>query len=262
MADKRKRLGDMLIEAGIVTPAQIDTALQAQKIFGGRLGTNLIEMGLIDDRTLSEFLSRQLGVPRVGYDELNSVDPELLSKIPAKAAMRLGIMPVRIDEDGKLVLAMIDPSDERVISRIEKNVGMKIRPCVTGEAELLYFLEKYYNVPRDIRHIKIMDKILAGRSARAPESTLQKWLDKITPADEALSTFASVPGILEQIPRRKEIIDLTKEDMPHEAAFVLYQMDGIINLEDLFIISGLDRVTTTRILVEFLKRGYMELVEP
>lgn len=268
MAQKKNpKLGDILIEAGLVTALQVDTALQAQKIFGGRFGTNLIELGYLDDEALADGLSRQLGVPKVGPGEMEAIAPEVLAMIPAKAATRLCLLPVRV-ENGRLILAMLDPADERVAERIARNVGLPVEPRVVAEVELVYFLEKYYQVPRDIRQIKAMETLLARRREKAKAAAapgaydLGDWLNTIASAEEAVSLFLNLPGILGRIPLRSSKIDITAEPLPHQAAFLLFQVDGLIDIEDLLAISPFDRIVTARLIAEFIRRGYIELQLP
>lgn len=267
MSENREiRLGDLLIEAGLLNRVQIDTALQAQQIFGGRLGTNLLELGYLDDQTLTDFLSRQLGIPRASSAELETIAPAVLARIPAKAAVRLGVLPLR-EENGALFLAMLDPGDQRVRERIEKNLQLRIEPRVIAEVELVYYLEKYYQVPRDIRHIKIMDQLLARRreakaAEKAPPLDMEQWLTTIISAEETVALLRPVSGLLQRVPVRKTQWDLKREQLPHQAGFILYQLDGMLNVEDLLVISPYNRITTARILSEFIRRGYVELQQP
>jgi len=228
-----KRLGDLLVEAGLVTRLQVDHALQAQQVFGGRLGTNLIEMGALDDETLASFLSRQLRVPRITIEEMETVPREILDLVPAKAAQRLGILPVA-RAGAEIVMAMLDPSNEKVIARLEKNLGCKIAPRVATEIEIHYFLEKYYGIQRDMRHIALMGQILEERggpaAARADRDPMARHLDPHISTREAVATFFEKVRSLEQVPARTQVKDVTRFDLTPEIAFLFSRVDGISTL--------------------------------
>ena len=70
------RIGELLVQDGVLTPEQVEKTLTAQKIYGGRLGTNLIEQGYVTEHQLAAALSRQLGIPLVEADRLAKIRPE------------------------------------------------------------------------------------------------------------------------------------------------------------------------------------------
>ena len=262
---KTKRLGDLLVEAGLVTRLDIDQALQAQHIFGDRLGTNLVEMGVIDGDTLAGFLAQQYGVERVSLGELQSIPKEILEVVPSKAAHRLCILPIHKAES-LLTIAMMDPSDNHILERIEKNVGMKIQAKVATEVEIRYFLEKYYGIRREMRHIRLMNKILEKRNrpdqGTAETDLLTSQLDRFISPTEGIKYFFDNIASLEKIPSAIEVGDLTKFDLTPELTFLLLQIDGLSNLHDFFSVSPFPRVTTLRAISYLAKSGLIRFEEP
>jgi hypothetical protein len=242
MAKSKKRLGELLIEAGLANP---------QKIFGDHLGTNLIEFGVIDDDTLAAFLSRQYGVPRATKEELDQIPAEILQLVPARAAQRLGLLPLRKSGD-RLVVAMMDPSDERIVERISKNLGLPVECRVATEIEIRYYLEFYYDIPREPRQILLMQsKNTRGKNPPLPDSArlLSSWLDRRGTSSDAIATYFDSVGSLDKIPIRIPVPDLTSFDLTPELTFVLHGIDGLSSFREILLSSIYPRILTLRAVI-------------
>ncbi len=157
------RLGEMLVKAGRITSAQLDEALKSQVIFGGRLGTNLIEMGCIEEEELARVLSEKLRVPRVDPEELMNIPPSVVELVPLEMVEQFRIIPLRL-ENRRLFLVMADPSDLPAIDQIAFRTGFVIVPLVAPEIRLQMALEKYYDIRRELRYLPV-SKELGGRKA-------------------------------------------------------------------------------------------------
>ncbi|MEQ8280027.1 MAG: hypothetical protein RMA76_42790 [Deltaproteobacteria bacterium] len=140
--DGSVRLGEMLVQGHHITQAQLDQALEAQKLHGRRLGSNLVEMGFITASGLARFLGRQLGMPSV--TRIDDVDEAVLRRVPKDIVRRLRVFPLAIDEDGHLELAMEDPLDVDAVRVVERLTGLKIRPVVAPESTLTYAMSRFY----------------------------------------------------------------------------------------------------------------------
>ena len=104
------RIGELLVQDGVLTPEQVEKALTAQKIYGGRLGTNLIEQGFVTEHQVAAALSRQLGIPLVDSDRLTTIRPEVKASIPREVVERFRVLPFDCSPDGKEVsLASAEP---------------------------------------------------------------------------------------------------------------------------------------------------------
>ena len=130
-----KRLGEMLVEAGLITPAQLQSAITHQKIARGRLGSNLVALGYITEEVLMDFLSHQTGVPRMDVRNLD-VSPQILKFIPHRLAEQFTVLPVSTKEPKSLVLAMSDPSDLNAIDSARFASGLTIEPVVASHSAL------------------------------------------------------------------------------------------------------------------------------
>ncbi|GFO53600.1 general secretion pathway protein GspE [Geomonas sp. Red276] len=147
-------LGEMLLKVGALKPEQLDQALQAQAIYGGRLGTNLVEMGFLSEEELARALHEKLGVPWVEPAQLNDLPPDLLALIPAELVARYRVVPVAVS-GRRLTLAMADPSDFRAIEEIGFVTGMVVQPRVCSELRLSLALERHYGIKRAVRYIPV-----------------------------------------------------------------------------------------------------------
>jgi hypothetical protein len=162
-----KKLGEILVEDGRITEPQLQKALKAQLIFGGHLGTSLIELGYVDEETLGETLARAFNVPYATYDVLQNVPYSVVRAIPAKLVEKYRAIPIRVD--GKVLqLAMLDPKNLMALDEISFVTGYKIDPWVSPEIRIYQVLEKYYNIPRSQRYITLARELgkLRARSEK------------------------------------------------------------------------------------------------
>ncbi len=150
----RKELGQMLLEAGLISPAQLDEAVQNQVIFGGRLGTNLIELGYIDEHSLSRFLAKQHSVPTVDWSSLNYIRPGLFKLFPKKLAQKYEALPVKLDGN-KLYVVMANPGHVGSISEMSFATGKAIKPLVLPEVRIFELLNRFYGIGRELRYINV-----------------------------------------------------------------------------------------------------------
>ena len=130
-----KRLGELLVEAGLITPAQLQSAITHQKIARGRLGSNLVALGYISEEVLMDFLSHQAGVPQMDVRNLE-VPVEVLKLVPYRLADQFMVLPISIREPKSLVLAMSDPSDLNAIDSARFASGLHILPVVASHSAL------------------------------------------------------------------------------------------------------------------------------
>lgn len=128
-----KRLGDVLLAAGVITEEDLNKALAAQKGTGKRLGTVLEELGIITESQLIEALEMQLGVDFIDLSKA-PIAPEMVKMIPKNIARKHSIVPVKLDRD-ELYIAMSDPLNFIAVEDARKSSGKRIVPMIaTTEA--------------------------------------------------------------------------------------------------------------------------------
>jgi type IV pilus assembly protein PilB len=147
-----KRLGEMLVSEGIITPEQLQEALQRQAELGGKLGENLTELGYIEsEEAIIEILGRQLNVGALKLSEME-LDPEVVELIPAEMAQKL--CAIAVDRDGNtLTVAIADPNNVFSIDSLKFVTGCEIVPVVATESSIRRAIEKYYHLGDQIAEI-------------------------------------------------------------------------------------------------------------
>ena len=139
---QRKRIGDVLLEAGLVTPAQLEYALGVRGNKNKKLGKVMVELGYLSEAQIAEALSRQLSIPLVRFEDLQ-IAPELLVLIPKEMAEGYMVMPLEL-KDRRLQVAMADPLDWDTIRSLSFMTGLHISVAVADEASIRRAIESYY----------------------------------------------------------------------------------------------------------------------
>ena len=139
-----KRLGDMLIDEGLISIEQLKQALVVQKDKGGRLGSVLVQLNFVTDEQISQTLGRQYNVGVVSFDNLE-IEQMTLKTISPQIAQKFQVIPIK--REGKnLFLAMANPVDVYTIEDIKFATGYNVVPLVASENLIGQAIEKYYGV--------------------------------------------------------------------------------------------------------------------
>jgi hypothetical protein len=188
------KLGEALIKGSLITKDQLKLALERQVIFGGRIGTNLVELGILRERELASFLSSFFKVPAVDPSLLVSIDEETISCISRETAEKYKIVPFR-KERNRLSLAMLEPRSMARIDELRFVTGFEIIPHAITELRLLHALEKYYGAERDLRYISIFSKEEAEAAEKRGEDSKELFL-KVKEQFAGVKEKEEVIGIL------------------------------------------------------------------
>lgn len=141
--NKKKRLGDLLVELGYITENQVQEAIKIQKTTNKRLGRIFVELGYITEESLLNILELQLGIPRINL-ELIDIDMNAVSTISEGLAKKYNLIPVRF-RDNHLVVAMSDPLNIFAEEDVELSSGYKIEIGIAMEEEISEAIAKYYS---------------------------------------------------------------------------------------------------------------------
>lgn len=174
-------LGELLIQEGLATPAQIDSALKAQVIFGGRLGTNLVELGVIDLDALTRVLSKHFGVPAALQKHFDQIQPQAVALLPKKVAEKHMAVPLGITQKSPktLAVAFSDPRRMESVDETAFVAGCRIYPVVAPELRIYYYLEKLYGTERKTRFLRIIEAGTgpAAQPSAQPATERRRYLD-------------------------------------------------------------------------------------
>lgn len=165
------KLGEALVKEALITRQQLDQALKRQVQFGGRIGSNLVELRFIEEDELSGFLSRFFKIPAVSPEMLASIPEEVLNSLDRETIDKYKILPFRKDRN-RLHTAMLNPKDIKEIDELRFVTGFDIIPYVITELRLVYALEKFYAIKRDVRYISLKDRF--DPEAKVEDSSVNK----------------------------------------------------------------------------------------
>jgi type IV pilus assembly protein PilB len=139
---RRIRLGESLVEAGLINVAQLDEALARRSTTGERIGESLVALGYISERDLVRTLARDADIPFLEPAEL-VVDTDVAGLVPATVARTHNLVPLRADGRA-LVIAMANPFDIGVIRSLERSSGRQIRTVTGDPAFIAQLVESSY----------------------------------------------------------------------------------------------------------------------
>lgn len=151
------RLGERLVEDGRLHEAQLTAALAHQSRDGGRIGTILVESDVIDLDTLTVYLGLALGIPVATGTMLERAKPSAVRLLSPAQAARYRCIPLLI-QDHQLLVATENPGDLDALDAIGELSGYRAIPRVAPEIRILYYIEKYYGVPRPARFLRLGDR--------------------------------------------------------------------------------------------------------
>jgi len=136
------RIGELLVREKLISLAQLQKAQDTQRKSGERLGHALTKLGYIQESELTDFLSKQYGVPSIDLEEFE-VDPEVVKLIPKEVAERHQVVPVN-RVGSSLIIAMGDPSNIYAIDDIKFLTGYNIEVVVSSDAAIKKAIDRYY----------------------------------------------------------------------------------------------------------------------
>ena len=142
--EARKRLGDLLVESGLITPQQLNQVLSEQKETGMKLGDLLIERGYITEQQKIELLEFLLGIPHVQIRR-QQIDEKSVRLISEQMAKKYMALPLR-QENGKLIVAMLDPLDYYALDELRLSTGFPIEPVIATKDDLIRAISGYFGV--------------------------------------------------------------------------------------------------------------------
>lgn len=202
-----RKLGEILVQEGLINPSQLEAALVAQRQEGGALGSHLMALGFLTEEELAPALAKVYGVPAVLTPDLLAAPPEVVALLSADYSRRHRAFPFRI-EGRFLHLALQNPADLLAVDEAAFLTGFAIRRTVATEAAILTALAEHHHLPAPGAKA-IPDTALAQRAVSRPRDTA---LSKKRTLD-----LQSIGEQLIAAPDRETVLRLAAESL----AFVL-----------------------------------------
>jgi Type II secretion system (T2SS), protein E, N-terminal domain len=201
-------LGERLVQEGLASQRAVDQALAAQVIYGGRLGTNLVEARAVRIDELARALGRHLLAPVPEPTAFDSVSVDALRLVSRAQCERLRVVPFALDGD-TLHVAMTNPHDGDVLGELTTSTRHRILQYVVPEFRLFYCLERYYGVPRGVRYARANPSLqIAQAQAHAqarrerPEMITSGEFAAIQMTEEIAAVLAGATAPVPQAPAR------------------------------------------------------------
>ena len=173
-------IGQMLIDAGIITPEQLEMALKEQKKSKKFICSVVIQLGLASEEDVFMVLSRQLNVPYIKIKNF-SVQQDAIAKVPAKFVFHYKLMPLKI-ENNILVCAVMDPFNIQILDDIKLLLGFGVKAVLASEQEIMAGIHKYYGVGAET-----LEKMVSQKQEEGEELglSLEKAEDLETSTEDA-----------------------------------------------------------------------------
>jgi type IV pilus assembly protein PilB len=224
------RIGELLLKEKRITPAQLQEALNYQKTNGGKLGFNLVKLGIVKDEEITSLLSKQYGVPSINLTQFE-IDANVIKLIPAETAHKYQIVPLS-RSGATLTIAMIDPTNVFAMDDIKFMTGYNVEPVVASDPAGADAISRYYTAappPRAVeKKVEKKDKKPAAQQANLNSAAT---LEMVTKALE--ETAAVIDDDVELLEEMEQIDVSSLEKQGGEAP--------VIRLVNLMLMSAIQK---------------------
>lgn len=145
----KQRLGELLLQLGIIGEEQLKTALGHQKKWGGRIGEIFVELGYATESSLCEGLSKALRLPMINLTKIDasSITREILVSVPLTMAREHSVVPLAIREirgRKRLIVCTSDPTNYKVFDDLQFKSGLPLLVMIAPRSDIQWFIRYYY----------------------------------------------------------------------------------------------------------------------
>jgi type IV pilus assembly protein PilB len=175
------RLGDILLQQGVIDEAKLNAALSDQRAFGGKLGRTLVDLGYVTEDQLVHALATQLGLDTIDLARVE-IPPEALSILPVDACERYGVFPVRVDVQRRVLwLATAEP-DQKTLEEVARIAQYTLEPILCSMSNIDRAVRRYYFGDAEVHTDRLGDPLRSIPGGR------RKGDNELTPAAVAPAT--------------------------------------------------------------------------
>jgi type IV pilus assembly protein PilB len=189
----QRKLGDLLVEVGVITPLELDEGMQRQRLTGDFLGRVLVKMGLCAEQDILEALGVQQGMERVTLSTMKIKD-DILKKLPADVAKFYNVVPIRAKEDGTIVVALADPLNLSVTDDLSQIMGCPVEGAVSNPEDVQASIKNNYQYEGEDIHQTLGDllEIVGDKEMTLEELGQQEIVGDI----DNLAALAQEPEVI------------------------------------------------------------------
>jgi type II secretory ATPase GspE/PulE/Tfp pilus assembly ATPase PilB-like protein len=240
------KLGEVLIEKGLLTKERLELSLAHQKVTGSLLGETLIKLGFVSSAEIARTLAEKSGIPFINLAEYNFSE-DAIRLVPKDIAEKTGFIPLRV-VDGLIEIGVTDPSNIQAVDTTSKITGMKPRIFMIDRMGFYETLERVYfflenpiqqNILAAINEIKSSPTVPAARIADLAQNLIMEGIRRkatdihISPALDTVNVFYRVDGVLQYgfciptaahagiVSRIKvmSMLDISEQRLPQDGSF-------------------------------------------
>jgi len=224
-----QRLGDLLVKEKVITPEQLAEATKLQKESHTRLASALVKLGFLSDEDVTNFLSRQYGVPAINLSYFE-IDPAVVKLIPHETAKRYQILPLsRVG--ASLTIAMVDPTNVFAMDDIKFMTGFNIEPVVASESSIVEGIDKAYGTSKEEELESVMQSMNDLGDAADVEVQSEEQELALTELEKAAdeAPIVKLVNLVLTDAVKRGASDIHME--PYEKEFrVRFRIDGVLQL--------------------------------
>ncbi|MBX3180259.1 MAG: Flp pilus assembly complex ATPase component TadA [Candidatus Hydrogenedentes bacterium] len=192
LGSREKQLGDILVEQGVISPLQLDEALQRQRLTGDMLGRVLVTMGLCEEQDIIESLGVQSGMERVDLSKLK-ISEEVIRTVTPDVAKFYNIIPIR-KANGRLIVAMADPLNLQVLDDLQQITGLEVQGAVSNQQDVSNAWKNNYSFEGESLHEMLLD--LQERVGTAELSLEEQKIQEVQGDVDNLVELAQQPEVI------------------------------------------------------------------
>ena len=240
------KLGELLINKGLLNEEKLQLALSYQKITGALLGESFIKLGFVSSIEIAKALAEQSGIPFIDLSE-HTVSEEAIQLIPKEIAEKKGVIPLRLN-NGYIEIGMINPSDINALDTVSKLTGKKPTVFMVDNVSFHETIEKAYfflenpiqkRINESIEEIKSATALNAATVAALSEHLIMEGIRRkatdihISPAQDTINVFYRVDGVMQNgfcIPKIahngllsrikiQSTLDISEQRLPQDGSF-------------------------------------------
>jgi type IV pilus assembly protein PilB len=215
------RIGELLVRENVISLSQLKDAQVAQRTSRESLTYTLAKMGMVGDKSLTEFLSRHYGIPPVDLED-EEIDSDVISLVPEQLARQHTLIPIN-RAGSSIIVAMSNPSNLNAIDDIKFHSGLNVEVVIASELAIRAALDRYYK--KDIDYKKLVDEMKADE-VEVEEAEREEDVISLERSSEDAPVVRLVNMLLIDAIRRNAS-DIHIE--PYEKSFrVRYRIDGVL----------------------------------
>jgi hypothetical protein len=241
------KLGEILVQLGLLTPEQLKIVLDSRDLLGGRIGTQIVQRGLLDTDRISEALGRQMRMPAALQRHFDKADPAVVAMLKPNLAARYMSIPLVAARSGvkRIVVAMATPQDMLVVDDVSFALGARVEPMISAELAIARNLKRLHGIEVNLTRPAIPEPLpsvvrssgsreiqaLAAAASRPivplPEPTAAEPVPMLAPPLHAAVGLEDAVHRLSVCENREQIADILVDFMlPRFACGLIFLLRG------------------------------------